>query len=41
VRIPWIALGAAGATAVALAVTVASAPARPGSTATYEISLTG
>jgi hypothetical protein len=41
VRIPWIALGAAGATAVALAATVAPAPARPGSTATYDISLTG
>jgi hypothetical protein len=41
VRITWIALCAAGATAAALAVTVAPATARPGSTATYDISLTG
>jgi len=41
VRKPWIALCAAGATVSALAIPVVSATARPGSTATYDISLTG
>jgi len=41
VHIRWLALFAAGATAAALAAPVVSADARPGSTATYDISLTG
>jgi hypothetical protein len=41
VRTTWIALSAAGATALAVAASVVSAEARPGSTATYDISLTG
>jgi hypothetical protein len=41
VRRRWIALFAAGATAIALAAMVVSAAAGPGSTATYDISLTG